>query len=447
MHVTVRSWVRAKGGHVQHEFLVWVGIDWATEEHQVCGVDGQSTKLFEWKVKHTGDDIGAFVERLLAHVGGAAERIAVAIETPRGSIIEALIERGIAAFSINPKQLDRFRDRHTVGGAKSDQLDAFVLADSLRTDLRLYRRIELGDPVLVELREMVRAHEAMVADGVAIGSRLREQVHRYYPQILKLGSVYDDRWLSALLELAPTPVQAARLSRAKVASLLRQHRIRRLTADEVLATLREKPLVVAPGVVEAASAHVRLLLPLLRVSRAQLADCDERIEQLMKCVGRSPDAEVDAPADPADAHGDSSGPARQHRDADILLSVPGLGVLTSATMLAEASTALRHRDYQMLRTQTGVAPVSSQTGKQRKPTVSMRRACNPRLRTAVYHWARVSTQRDAVSRAHYARLRQAGHSHGRALRGVTDRLLSMLVAMLKSGTLYDATRRALPAAA
>jgi transposase len=444
MHVTVRSWVQAKGGHVQHEVEVWVGIDWATEEHQVCGVDGQSKKLFEWKVKHTGDAIGAFVERLLAQAGGVAERIAVAIETPRGSIVEALIERGIAAFSINPKQLDRFRDRHTMGGAKSDRLDAFVLADSLRTDLRLYRRIELGDPLLVELREMVRAREAMVADGVALGSRLREQIHRYYPQFLKLGSVYEDGWLWALLELAPTPARAARLTRAKVAHLLRQHRVRRLTAEEVLAVLGETPLVVAPGVVEAASAHVRLLLPLLRLHRAQVADCEEHIEQLMKRVGRSPNAATPAPAD---VDGESSGPARQHRDADILLSVPGLGVLTSATMLAEASTALRDRDYQMLRAQTGVAPISAQTGKQRKPTVSMRRACNLRLRNAVYHWARVSSQCDAVARAHYTRLRQVGHSHGRALRGVTDRLLSMLIAMLKSGTLYDPTRRTLPVTA
>jgi transposase len=329
-----------------------------------------------------------------------------------------------------------------MGGAKSDRLDAFVLADSLRTDLRLYRRIELGDPMLVELREMVRAREAMVADGVALGSRLREQIHRYYPQFLKLGSVYEDGWLWALLELAPTPARAARLTRAKVAHLLRQHHVRRLTAEEVLAVLRTTPLVVAPGVVEAASAHVRLLLPLLRLNRAQVADCEEHIEQLMKRVGRSPDAATPAPAD-----GDSSGPARQHRDADILLSVPGLGVLTSATMLAEASTALRDRDYQMLRAQTGVAPISAQTGKQRKPTVSMRRACNLRLRNAVYHWARVSTQRDAVARAHYTRLRQVGHSHGRALRGVTDRLLSMLIAMLKSGSLYDPTRRTLPATA
>lgn len=421
---------------MEDSFSVWIGIDWGTEEHQVCGVDDTGAKVFEWRVRHTGEDIGDFVERLLARVDDKAERVAAAIETPHGSIVESLIERGVAAFSINPKQLDRFRDRFTVSGAKSDKLDAFVLASTLRTDMRLYRRIELGDPALVELREMVRAREVLVADGTAIGSRLREQIHRYYPQFLKLGSLYDDHWLCELLEMAPTPAAVKHLKRPKVESLLRKHRVRRVTADAVLETLGTKPLSVAPGVVQAASAHVRLLLPALHVNRTQRADCERRIKELMEQMGRDPES-------------DPSTPRKQHRDADILLSVAGLGVVTSATMLTEAATAIRDRDYHALRSQTGVAPVSSQTGKQQRPTVKMRRGCNPRLRVAVYHWANVSMQRDARSREHYATLRRAGHTHGRALRGVADRLLKMLVAMLKSGTLYDPNRRssALPAAA
>lgn len=422
-------------------FSLWVGIDWATEEHRVCGVDGEGNKVFEESVRHTGEAIGAFVERLVGRTEGRAELIAVAIETPRGSIIEALMERGIAGFSINPKQLDRFRDRHSVGGAKSDPLDAFVLADSLRTDLRLYRRIELGDPVLVELREMVRVHESLTADGVALSARLREQVHRYYPQVLTLGSVHEDTWLWTLLELAPTPARAAHLSRAKVTALLRQHRVRRINADQVLEALCAKPLLVAAGVVQAASMHVSLLLPLLRANRAQLAACDRHIKQLMEQVGRPAET---APSMSSDKEPAEPSPSRQHRDADILLSVPGLGVVTSATMLAEASTALRDRDYQALRAQCGVAPVSSQTGKQRRPTVSMRRACNPRLRDTVHFWAGVSIQKDETSRAHYSRLRQRGHSHARALRGISDRLLAMLIAMLKSRSLYEPSRRAAP---
>ena len=71
--------------------------------------------------------------------------------------------------------------------------------------------------------------------------------------------------------------------------------------------------------------------------------------------------------------------------------------------------------------------------------VVRRQACHPRLANAVYHWARVAIQHDPRSRAKYAELRRRGHSHGRALRSVADRLLNVACAMLKSGTLFNAT--------
>jgi transposase len=432
---------------LDEKYSLWVGIDWATEEHQVCGVGAKGEKLFEWKVSHSGEGVADFADRLLEKAGGDAAQIAVAIETPRGAIVEALIDRGIAAFSINPKQADRFRDRYKVGGDKSDRLDAYVLGDSLRTDMRLYRGIEVGDEVTVELRELRRAHTALTRDGNALGSRLREQIHRYYPQILDLGSPYEDRWLWALLERAPTPEEGARLSLAKVRSILREHRIRVVTPEQVVTKLREKALPVAPGVVAAASAHVRLLLPLVRVNRQQLVDCDRQIEGLVQRLATQPAPEQES--DSAD-----QAPQRQHRDAAILLSLPGLGTMSSATMLTEGWQALRDRDYHALREGCGVAPVTSQTGKQRqakgsrhKVKVSMRHACNGRLQDAAYQWARCAMMREDRAKAHYARLRAAGHSHGRALRGVADRLLKMLVSMLKSGSLYDPSCRALPAAA
>jgi transposase len=435
---------------LEQKFSLWVGIDWATEEHQICGVDGNGNKVFEWKVAHAGEAISEFADRLIGKAGGAVEQVAVAIETPRGAIVEALIDRGIAAFSINPKQADRFRDRHRVSGAKSDALDAFVLADSLRTDMPLYRRIELGDAVIVELRELRRAHDALTRDGTSLGSRLREQIHRYYPQLLELGSPYDDRWLWDLLEHAPTPAEGARVSRTKVASILRRNRIRAVKAEHVVTKLRDKALPVAPGVVAAASAHMRLLLPLVRLNREQLANCDRQIEALVMQLA-TPQKPTPVPEGGETA---SEAPAQRPADAAIVLSSPGLGVLTAATLLTEGWQALRDRDYQALRAQSGAAPVTAQTGKQRqavrsrhKVQVSQRYSCNEHLQVAMYHWARGAVLREDRAKAHYARLRAAGHSHGRALRGIADRLLKMLVAMLASGSLYDPSRRSLPEAA
>jgi transposase len=412
-------------------FTLFVGIDWGSETHHVCGVDLQGAVVFREAVSHRGEDVLAFVEKLLKRA--SAETIAVAIETPHNTIIEALIDRHVAAFAINPKQLDRFRDRHSMGGAKDDTLDAFVAADSLRTDMKLFRRIELGDPIFVELREMTRAHDSLVADTLQFANRLREQLRRYYPKFLELGGMHDEPWLWELLQEAPTPATARHLKPAKVTAILKRHRIRRSDASAVLTALRSTPLPVAPGVVEAASAHALLLLAQLRVSHTQRLACDARIESLMKQLSRPENGESDDP------------PKNKHRDAAILLSVAGLGVQTSATMLTEAATAIQQRDYSMLRVQTGIAPVRRQTGiqgKRKAVPITMRWACNARLRNAVHYWANTSVFCDERSRAHYAELRKRGHNHNRALRGVGDRLLKMLVSMLKSGTLYDANRRA-----
>ena len=116
--------------------------------------------------------------------------------------------------------------------------------------------------------------------------------------------------------------------------------------------------------------------------------------------------------------------------------------MVAATMLAEASAALRERDYHALRAYAGVAPITRPSGKRR--LVAMRRACSRPVREAVYHWSRCSMMRDPAAKAHYARLRARGHSHGRALRGLADRQLQMLCAMLRHRQPYDPCRRSPP---
>ncbi len=103
--------------------------------------------------------------------------------------------------------------------------------------------------------------------------------------------------------------------------------------------------------------------------------------------------------------------------------------------LSEASQAIAERDYHALRCYSGAAPVTHQNGK--KKSVLMRRGCNERLRNALYHWARTSVVWDVKSKNRYAQMRACGHSHGRALRGMADRWLKVLISMLRHGTLYD----------
>lgn len=405
---------------MEHEFRHFVGIDWATEEHQVCVLDSRRKVVDERVVKHSGTAITELAN-FLAKLGDPAT-IAVSIETPRGAVVEMLMERGFAVFHLNPKQLDRFRDRHTVAGAKDDRRDAFVLADSLRTDTHLFHRVRADEDAVVVLRELTRADDDLAKEHNGLTNRLREQLLRFFPQVLELSPSVDEPWVWELLLVVPTPAAAATAKLKTVADVLSTHRIRRLDASKVLEVLRQPPLRVGAGATSAACAHIALLVPRLKLVASQRKGLSKSMSDLLATL---------AEKEP------SPGQKSEHRDVTVLLSLPGVGRKVAATMLVEASQALAERDYPALRSLAGVAPITKQTGKNERGKVEMRRATNGRLRNALYHWARVAAQTDLHTKAQYAALRAKGHTHGRALRSVADRNLRLLMAMLRGGTLYD----------
>jgi hypothetical protein len=212
---------------------------------------------------------------------GDVSAVAVAIEVPHGAMVESLIESNLAVFAINPEQMDRIRDRHTVAGAKDDALDAFVMADSLRTDQRCFHRVQLDEPAILRLPELSRMNQELQTDRNRLANQLWEQLRRYYPQMLKLSPAADEAWVWDLLESAPLPGDAAKLRLAKVKAILREYRIRRVTAEQVLEQIRQPALCLAPGAAEAASEHVQMLLPRLRLLKQQQAATARRIQAML----------------------------------------------------------------------------------------------------------------------------------------------------------------------
>lgn len=402
---------------MENEPTLFVGVDWASTEHQVCvlGPEGPIQRAFA----HDAEGLGAMVDWLCGQAA-TPQLVAVAIETPHGPVVEALMDRGVAVFSVNPKQLDRFRDRFSPAGAKDDRRDALVLASSLKTDRHCFRRLEPLEPLVVELREWSRMADELKEERTRLTNRIRQQLWRYYPQALELGDDVGAEWFLDLLEIAPTPQTARRLTEKRIGRILSSHRIRRLSAGEVLTALRRPALTVAAGTVDAASAHIATVVERLRLVNRQLKTVVRKLDTLVEQLA-APEADLGQPS--------------EQRDVVILRSLPGVGRIVLATLLAEAHHAIRARDYHALRTLTGVAPVTKRSGKSCR--VEMRQACSHRLRSAVYHWARVAMQRDPRCRLRYSALRSRGHSHGRALRGVGDRLLAVACAMLKSQTTYD----------
>ena len=401
----------------------FAGVDWASEAHHVFLTDNDGRKIAEKVFKHGGEGLAAMAAWLMAmsHADEAGH-IRVAIEVPHGPVVETLIERGFKVHAINPKQMDRFRDRFTLAGAKDDSRDAEVMASALRTDPRCFRPLAIADPIVIELREWSRMTEDLGAERNRLTNRMRELLWRYYPALLTLENDLGAEWLLDLWETVPTPAKAARIRETTIARLLKRHRIRRFDAAHVIAMLRQTSVQVSAGTTQAASAHIATLTARIRLVNRQIRQAHQQLHELTDRLIPREEAEP--------------GQARQH-DVEILASLPGVGRIVLATLLAEAFDALQRRDYAALRSLTGVAPVTKRSGK--SYIVVRRQACHDRLANAMYHWARVAVQHDARSREKYAALRSRGHSHGRALRSVADRLLNVACAMLKTGTTFNAS--------
>jgi len=408
------------------EFRGFAFIDWASKKHQLCLFDADARLRGERTFEHSGAGLAELCQWLRDKGGAAPARIAVGLEVSDGPLVETLLEQGFAVFHLNPKQLDRFRDRYSPAGAKDDRRDARVGAHALLTDRAAFRRLTPPDPLTIQLRAASRLFHQLTAERTALTNRLRDQLWRYYQQALDLCDELAVDWFLAFWLLAPTPADAAKLRVSTLARFFKRHGVRRCTSEEAQAILRRPALSVAPGTTEAAVECCRSLVGRLQLLNREIKRTTRQRDALLAQLAKSPPptATDQAPNPPLD-------------DVAIIDSAPAAGPGLLATLFAEVPDAVARRDYQALRALAGVAPVTRQSGN--LAIVQRRLACNRHLRVAVFHWARVAAQIDDRWQRRYADLRARGKSHGCTLRIIADALLRILCAMLKSRTRYDPT--------
>lgn len=404
-------------------FSWFVGIDWGSTTHHVCLLRADGSVRGTRQFPHDGTGQAALARWLLDETGAAPGEIAVAIETPRGPVVEGLLAAEFAVHAIGPAQIRGSRRRYSPSGAKDDRRDARMLARALRADPQLFRRLALEHPLVLQLRERTRTLNELTRQLTRYQNRIGQQLWRYFPQLLQIPGPRGQRvhpWFVALWEKAKTPHEAARLTLRTLRNLLKKHGIRRLTATALRDALQAPALAVAPGTAEASIRALTSLFAQARTTQQLLAQAQTDIRDLLQALSQA-EAQDDRPDDLA-----------------ILLSLPGVGLFVASTLFAEAYDLLRRRDYPAFRLRSGVAPVRIESGATK--WIARRLTVQHELREAIYHWARVASVCDPLSKARYQALRARGHSHGRALRTVGDRLLAIACAMLRDGTRYDSQR-------
>ena len=389
---------------------LFVGDDWSEEGHDVYLMDGYGQRLASRRLSEGLDGIRSFAQLMASHCADPAE-VVIGIETDRGLWVTALVEAGHQVYAINPMAMARYRERHHLSGAKSDAGDAKVLADLVRTDRHNHRRVA-GDSALAEaVKILARGHQTLIWERTRHTNMLRSGLREYYPAALEAFDDLDHPDAVAVLTKAPTPATGAKLTVSQIKTALRQGGRRRNLDSRAgtIHTVLGRPQLQAPDqVAEAFSALTRAAVGIISELNRQI----DRLETELR------------------------NHFEQHPDADIIRSLPGLGVILGARVLGEfGDDPNRYADAKSRRNYAGTSPVTKASGTKR--TVTARHIRNRRLADAADQWAFCSLTHSPGCRVYYDQKRAAGHSHHQALRALANRLVGILHGCLKHQTRYN----------
>jgi transposase len=336
--------------------------------------------------------------------------VAVRIETDRGPWVAALIAAGYTVYAINPLQVARYRERHSVSGAKSDAADAHTLADMVRTDSHQLRPVAGDTAAAQAVKVVTRAHKTLIWERTRHTQRLRHALREYFPAALQAFEDLDTADVLELLARAPDPASAARLTIAQISAALTRARRRNIAekAARIQTVLRAEQLG-QPEVLTAAYAATT------RAAVAVLTTLQEQVKALQGQV---------------DAH------FGQHPDAKIICSQPGLGPILGARVLAEfGDDPDRYTDAKSRKNYAGTSPITRASGK--KKVVMARFVHNDRLIDALMTQAFAALNTSPGARAYYDQLKTHGTEHHAALRQLVNRLVGILHSCLKTRTCYN----------
>ena len=390
--------------------MLFVGDDWAEEHHDVHLIDEAGHQISRRRLPEGLAGIRAFHELVADHAEDPHD-VVIGIETDRGLWVQALVAAGYQLYAINPLAVARYRDRHNVGGAKSDAGDAKVLADLVRTDRHNHRPIAGDSPDAGAIKVLARGHQNLIWSRTRQTNALRNALREYYPAALIAFDDLASNDAVAVLAKAPTPAAGARLSIGQISAALkrggRQRNVDR-RAHEIQAALRNEQLHAPEPIANAFAATTIAAVGIIAELNRQILKLEDALADRFE----------------------------QHPDADIYRSLPGLGVVLGARALGEfGDDPNRYASPKSRKNYAGTSPLTVASGKKR--AVLARHVRNRRLYDAIDNWAFCSLSNSPGCRAFYDQRRAAGDLHHQALRALGNRLVGILHGCLQHHTHYD----------
>lgn len=380
------------------------GIDWARDDHAVSIVDSKGREVIRKTLRHDAAGLRDLLKTLTS--AGVGE---VAIERPDGPVVDTLLHAGITVVVISPNQVKNLRGRYGSAGNKNDRFDAFVLADTLRTDRTRLHPLLPDTPATVALRQSCRARRNLVAHRVAIANQLRAHLMIVFPGAVGLFADIDSPISLAFLGRFNCQDRADWLSVTRMANWLASVGYSGRTHPREL----HRRLSTAPrGTAGIDGATITgTYVAALTTMTAQIKILDDSIAEQLAA----------------------------HADAQIFTSLPRSGTFRAARLLAEIGDCRgRFPTPESLTCLAGVAPSTRQSGKVKH--VGFRWAADKQLRDAVCDFAGDSRRANPWAADLYNRARARGHDHPHAVRILARAWLHIIWRCWNDNTTYDPTQ-------
>ena len=384
----------------------YAGFDWAKDHHCVVLVDTEGRIVADFEFDHSLEGWKSFADRT-----SAWPSLAVAIETSQGAAVDQLLQRECTVYPVHPVAAQSYRERKAPSGTKTDHLDAWGLADALRSDGHGWKVLQPMDPLTQQLRLLCRDEVSLIEQRTALVNQLQQALLEYYPAALEAFADWTNPSAWKFILAFPTPQDLTRAGKRRWEKFLHTHRLWRPDTVQKRLDLfaRADQFKASDPVVRAKRQLAVSLCRLLGTLEKQLALYRSQIEALF---------------------GD-------HPDHDLFGSLPGAkAVLAPRLLAAVGGDPNRYGSQEVLQAFAGTAPVSYQSGRFKKTRI--RWACDKFLRHTVHLWADCFRHASAWGQAYYQQKREKGMSHACALRCLGQRLLKILFRMITDKKPYDA---------
>jgi transposase len=380
-------------------------LDWAQEHHDIIVVDRVGNIVADFQFPHTAEGWKAF-EQNLQPLG----KCPMCIETSSGPAVDQLLQRDFPVYPINPKAAQRYRERKSPAGAKTDRQDAWSMADALRTDGQGWVQLVAQDEATATLRLLCRDESVLIEQRTALVNQLQAALREYFPLALESFEDWTQPFAWAFIQAFPTADVLKNSGPRRWQNFLHTHKLwRPETAPARLQAWQQgQQLNSSAALINAKS---RLALSLTKVLQSLQKQIDEYRQQIRAAF-------------------------KNHPDHDIFGSLPGAKDKLAPRLLAELGSRREvFPDAHSLSCRAGTSPVSFESGKIRKARI--RWACNDFLRHTVHLWADQSRRTCPWAQSYYGAKRSQGHSHASALRCLGKRWLKILWRMWQSHVPYN----------